>query len=239
MKSHTIERVRFELQQRPVVVSRVERISEGFITIVFNGPLIAQFNSLSFDDHIKFIFTNTAGETVRRDYTPRSFDPVAQELVIEFALHAHGDASDWARQARPGDSAVIAGPKGSMVIAKDFDWHLLIADSSGLPALARRLEELPLDAKVIACIQVESHQDSRPLEKLPSRIIHWFESHHALVEHVKALDFPEGEGFSWVAGEHAFALQVRDTLLEKGQPKESMKAAAYWKKGAENFHEKI
>ncbi|MFD1121404.1 siderophore-interacting protein [Methylophilus flavus] len=239
MKKRHFERVRFELQQRSVVVSRVERTSEGFITIVFTGPLLAQFNSLSFDDHIKFIFTNAAGETVRRDYTPRSFNTATQELAIEFALHAHGDASDWAKNAKLGDSAVIAGPKGSMVIPRDFDWHLLIADSSSLPALARRLEELPVDAQMMAFIQVEHVNDRRKFETLNSQVITWVETHQEVVTLVEGLALPAGEGFSWVAGEHAFALQVRDILLEKGQAKELMKAAAYWKKGAANFHEKI
>jgi NADPH-dependent ferric siderophore reductase len=239
MKERNFARVRFELQQRPVVVSRVEQISEGFISIVFNGPLLAQFNSLSFDDHIKFIFTNAAGETVRRDYTPRSFDTATQELSIEFALHAHGEASDWARNARPGDSAVIAGPKGSMVIPGDFDWHLLIADSSSLPALARRLAELPADATVIAMIQVEYDSDRRQFATSGSQHISWGQTHQEILGQLAALALPAGEGFSWVAGEHAFALRAREILLEKGQPQTLMKAAAYWKKGAANFHEKI
>ncbi|MGP1718047.1 MAG: siderophore-interacting protein [Methylophilus sp.] len=239
MKERNFERVRFELQQRPVVVSRVEKTSEGFITIVFTGPLLAQFNSLSFDDHIKFIFTNVAGETVRRDYTPRSFNTATQELTIEFALHAHGDASDWAKNARPGDSAVIAGPKGSMVIPQDFDWHLLVADSSSLPALARRIDELPKEAHVIAVIQVDDESDRRRFETASNRQITWVETHQQAIGLIEALELPAGEGFSWVAGEHVFALQARDILLQKGQAKEHMKAAAYWKKGAANFHEKI
>lgn len=239
MREHPFERVRFELQQRPVEVLKVEPTSEGFVTVTFTGPLLAQFNSLSFDDHIKFIFTNRRGETIRRDYTPRSFDNAKQVLAIEFALHAHGAASDWARNAKPGDQAVIAGPKGSMIIPQDFDWHLLVADSSSLPALARRLEELPLNAEVIALIQIEHSSDRRQFYASANRTIRWVYSPQDLVDMVKEMQLPDGEGFSWVAGEHAFALQVRDILLDQGQPQELIKAAAYWKKGATDFHEKI
>ena len=239
MREHPFERVRFELQQRPVEVLNVEPTSEGFVTVTFTGPLLAQFNSLSFDDHIKFIFTNRRGETIRRDYTPRSFDNAKQVLAIEFALHAQGDASEWARMAKPGDRAMIAGPKGSMIIPQDFDWHLLVADSSSLPALARRLEELPLKTEVIALIQIEHSTDRRQFDASASRTIRWVYSPEDLVDMVKEMQLPDGEGFSWVAGEHAFALQVRDILLEQGQPKELIKAAAYWKKGATDFHEKI
>jgi len=239
IKEHQFERVRFELQQRPVEVLKVDHTSEGFVTVTFTGPLLAQFNSLSFDDHIKFIFTNSKGETVRRDYTPRSFDTASRELAIEFALHAHGDASDWARNAKPGDQAIIDGPKGSRIIPKDFDWHLLIADSSSLPAVARRLEELPTDTRVIALIQVEHDSDRRDFGHVSTRDIRWANSHQALIDMVRAIPLPDGDGFSWVAGEHSFALQVRELLIERGQATELMKAAAYWKKGTTNFHEKI
>jgi len=239
MREHPFERVRFELQQRQVEVLKVDHTSAGFVTVTFTGPALAQFNSLSFDDHIKFIFTNRQGETIRRDYTPRSFNNASQALAIEFALHAHGDASDWARHAKPGDHAVIAGPKGSMIIPQDFDWHLLVADSSSLPALARRLEELPLATKVIALIQVEHDSDRRQFAPSPTRTIRWVYSAQDLVDMVKEMQLPEGEGFSWIAGEHHLASQVRDVLLAQGQPKELMKAAAYWKKGATDFHEKI
>ncbi|WP_232410915.1 siderophore-interacting protein [Methylophilus sp. 5] len=239
MREHLFERVRFELQQRPVDVLKVEQTSEGFVTVTFTGPLLAQFNSLSFDDHIKFIFTNSNGETIRRDYTPRSFNNAKQELSIEFALHAQGDASDWARNAKPGDQAVIAGPKGSMIIPHSFDWHLLVADSSSLPALARRMDELPLATHVIALIHVEHESDQRAFAQYAGRTVQWFDSHQRLIDTVSTLQLPAGEGFSWVAGEHTFALQVRDILLEQGQPKERMKAAAYWKQGTVDFHEKI
>jgi NADPH-dependent ferric siderophore reductase len=239
MEKYQFERVRFELQQRPVEVLKVDHVSEGFVTVTFTGPALAQFNSLSFDDHIKFIFTNSSGETLRRDYTPRAFDIKRQELVIEFALHEHGDASDWARNAKPGDQAIIAGPKGSRIIPQNFDWHLLVADSSSLPALARRLDELPIEAKVIALIQIEHESDRREFSLSETRIVRWVDSHQNLIDMVKEMPLPDGEGFSWVAGEHTLALQVRDVLLQHGQPKEFMKAAAYWKKGEANFHEKI
>lgn len=239
MRERIFERVRYELQQRPVEVSKIDKTSDGFISITFNGPDLGQFSSLSFDDHIKFIFENSRGETVRRDYTPRAFDASKQELVIEFALHEFGDASDWARLAKLGDRAIIGGPKGSRVIPMDFDWHLLIADSSSLPAVARSVEELSPESEVVIFIQVDHDNDQRDFGYLPKRTIRWFSSHQALIEHIKHFKLPKGEGFSWIAGEHTFALQARDILIDHGQSKDLMKAAAYWKKGAANFHERI
>ncbi|MCF7697685.1 siderophore-interacting protein, partial [Mycetohabitans sp. B2] len=87
-----------------------------------------------------------------RDYTPRRYDRHAGELDLEFALHDAGPASAWARQAQPGQWLGVGGPRSSLVIPTDFDWHLLIGDDTALPAIARRLDELPADTRVATVI---------------------------------------------------------------------------------------
>jgi NADPH-dependent ferric siderophore reductase len=243
METLTVERifekVRFPIVLREVEVSRVENPTPGFVAVTFHGESLASFSSLSFDDHIKFMFTNAAGESVRRDYTPRAFNPQEKTLTIEFALHDEGEATNWAASAKPGDRATIGGPKGSMIIPKDLDWHVLIGDASSLPAIARRLEELPQDARVVALIQLADQADQRDIKRPANTIIKWPNTPDMLNEMLEALDLPEGDGFVWAAGEHTFMLKVRHTLLEHGLPKERMKVAAYWKSGARDFHEKI
>ena len=105
--SRTIRRVRHELHRREVVVTRVEPLGAHFAAISFHAESLAAFLSLSFDDHVKFVFAGANGDEVRRDYTPRRFDAQARELTIEFALHGDGAASDWARRAQPGDKAQL------------------------------------------------------------------------------------------------------------------------------------
>ena len=141
-----VQRVRHELRRREVQVADVQPLGPGFVAITFTGEDLADFVSPGFDDHVKFMFNGSDGEPVRRDYTPRRFDNAARTLTVEFALHGHGQACDWARHARPGDAATVLGPRGSMLLPTDWDWHLLAADSSALPALHRRLEELPVGA---------------------------------------------------------------------------------------------
>ncbi|HSV45569.1 MAG TPA: siderophore-interacting protein, partial [Ramlibacter sp.] len=150
-----VERVRHELRAREVEVTRIERLSPGFVAITFGADALEGFTSLSFDDHLKFMTPDGAGEMVRRDYTPRRFDAARRELTIEFALHGHGHASDWARQAAPGQRATVGGPRGSMVIPPDYDWHLLAGDATALPAIHRRLEELPASSRAIVVAQVD------------------------------------------------------------------------------------
>jgi NADPH-dependent ferric siderophore reductase len=233
-----VQRVRHELRRRNVHIHSIERLDDGFVSITFHGEDLVDFNSASFDDHIKFIFTNAAGETVMRDYTPRHFDTAKRELTIEFALHGHGQASDWAAAAKLGMPATIGGPRGSMIIPMDYDWHLLIGDSSALPAITRRLEELPSNSQVHVMLLLDAAAQPRTLPGM-AKIQH-FDDSEKLLASVQALSLPAGEGFAWAAGEASLMKRIRKELaVEKGHPKEAMRVAAYWRHGAEGFHEEL
>lgn len=228
-----IQRIRHELHRRDLEVVRVVRLGPHFVSVTLGGESMSSFRSDSFDDHVKLFF----GEAARRDYTPRSFDVARQELTIEFCLHGEGAASDWARQAVAGQRLAVAGPRGSMVIPLDYDWHLLVGDDSALPAVHRRLEELPPEARVIALLQVGDAADRREFRAHVQ--VQWFEAAEEMLSAVAELMLPEGEGFAWAAGEASVMTALRPLLVSKGIPKEAMKVAAYWKAGAEAFHETL
>jgi len=235
-----IQRVRHELIRRDVEVVRIEAQGPNFLSITFSGDSLDSFVSDSFDDHVKFMFPDASGELVRRDYTPRSFDRARRELTVEFALHGEGLASDWARSAVVGQRAVIGGPRGSMIVPMDYAWHLLVGDASALPAIHRRLEELPAEAHAIVVVQVDDPADRRVLDSAARVELQWVENAQQLVAAVRALALPLGEGFAWCAGEAAVMAELRTLLLqEKAQPKEAMKVAVYWKPGASDFHETL
>lgn len=236
-----VQRVRHELRRRELQVLRTEPLSPGFVAITFGGESLADFVSLGFDDHVKFMLPGETpeAEPVRRDYTPRRFDAARRELTIEFALHGHGAASDWARQARPGDSATIGGPRGSMVVPTDYDWHLLVGDATALPAVHRRLEELPAGTRAIVRLLV-AEADRRPLTSEAALDLQWLDTPEQLLQALQAQALPSGEGFAWAAGEAATMARVRDLLLvERGHPKESARISAYWRAGTSSFHEDL
>src|SRR6185312_7391206 len=54
---------------------------------------------------------------------------------------------------------------------------------------------------------------------------------------VAALTFPKGDGYCWVAAEAGVAKSLRVHLVGRGQPKEWVKAAAYWRHGVQAVHE--
>jgi len=235
-----VQRIRYDLKIRDVKVSDVRQIGANMLSVTFQGDALADFVSLSFDDHVKFIFPDATGTSVRRDYTPCNHDGQRKELVLEFALHAEGAATDWARRAKVGMDAVIAGPRGSMVVPTDYDWHLLVGDLSAVPAISRRLKELAPGAKVTAIVEVEQMGDIRQFETLADLDIKWVSSGEELLTAIRNMDLPAGDGYIWAAGEAATMKSVRAVLAdEKRHPKEAMRVSAYWKRGATDFHEKL
>lgn len=233
-----VQRIRHEIKRRALQVRRVEPLSAGMVRVVFGGEPLSDFVSASFDDHVK-IFFPTAGEPVARDYTPRRYDRATQELAVDFALHGDGPAADWARQAAPGQPLTVAGPRGSFVVPVDYDWHLLAGDETALPAVARRLEELPAGTHAIVRLQV-APADRQALASAAALDLQWVDDEAALLQSLRALALPAGQGYAWCAGEAAVAAALRRILVdEKGHDRRAIRAAAYWKRGATAHHENL
>jgi NADPH-dependent ferric siderophore reductase len=235
-----VQRVRHELRRREVQVARIEPLGPHFVGITFAGEALDSFVSDAFDDHVKFMFQDPSGELVRRDYTPRRFDRERRELTLEFALHGHGRAAQWARHARVGQPAHIGGPRSSMIVPMDYDWHLLAGDGSALPAIHRRLEELPAATRALVLLQVPDAADRRALASAARLDLQWVSTAEEWVEALRALPLPPGAGYAWCAGEASVMAQARQVLLvEKQHPREDLRVAAYWKPGACEFHENL
>ena len=235
-----VQRVRHELKRRELTVTGVDDVTPNFRRVTLTGDSLADFVSASFDDHVKLIFAPDAdGAPVMRDYTPRRFDNAARELVIEFAQHGDGPAAAWAAQAQPGHTLTVGGPRGSFIIPTDFDWHLLVGDETALPAVARRLEELPTGARVIALLNVHA-SDRRAFDTRADIDLRWVDGDDALLAATRSLTLPSGEGYAWCAGEAAAMAAVRKILVdEKGHDRHAIRAAAYWKRGASHHHENL
>lgn len=262
--SLSVERVRHEIKVRRLQVQRIDQISPHFLRIRFVGDDLREFVSASFDDHAKLMLPAQPGQPlvlpqpgpdglslppgaqkpVMRDYTPRCFDLAAGALDIEFVLHGDGIASRWAEAAKPGDEVGLGGPRGSFVVPTGFDWHLLVGDESAIPAIARRLEELPETAQAIAVIETGDAGDRRGFTSRARLDTHWVETGaiNALAKAVAALTLPAGEGFAWAGGEAASIAAVRQALVDAnghGLDKSRVRASAYWKRGSVGHHETL
>lgn len=245
---HQITRHRHELRRRRLTVRDTGRITPNMIRIVFTSDDLADFVSLGFDDHVKiFIAAEEGAEPERRDYTPRAFDAAARTLTLDFAVHEAGPATRWAIAARPGDSLDIGGPRGSMVIAPTFDWWLLVGDETALPAIGRQLEALPAGASAISVGVVTGMDEQQAFTSAATLEALWVhrplgqaDDPAPLLNLLRDLTLPPGDGFIWVAAEAGVARAVRDYFLtERGHRKDWLKAAGYWKKGIADAHEKL
>lgn len=235
-----VQRVRHELKRRELTVRRVENLSPHFRRVTFGGESLADFVSASFDDHVKLILNAGTDAPSMRDYTPRRFDNAARELQIDFALHGDGPAADWAAQAQPGQQVTIGGPRGSFIVPTDYNWHLLIGDDTALPAISRRLEELPAGTRAIVRALVTDPADRRLPASAATVDVAWFDSTDALLANVRALPLPAGDGYAWCAGEAGTMAALRRVIVDdKGHDRHAIRAAAYWKQGAVAHHENL
>ena len=158
--------------------------------------------------------------------------------MIEFALHGDGPAAAWAAQAAPGQTVAIGGPRGSLVIDLDHDWHLLVCDETALPAIARRLEELPAEATAIVIGQVDEASEQRQFNTRATLDLRWVANAQGVIDALRTVTLPPGDGFAWCAGEaKAVAAQRRVLVEELGIGKHAVRAAAYWKLGTPAHHE--
>ena len=248
-----VERIRHEFAARHMQLISREVVSPGFVRVTLGTAELSDFRSEGFDDHVKFLLPQAGldrpnlpklvdgrptfdGERPQaRDYTPVRWDASKGTLVLEFALHDNGPAAQWATKAQMGDWVGVAGPRGSMVIPKEFTWHWLLGDDSALPAIERRLAELPAEAKVTVRLQVAA-ADRRTLNTAAQLDLQWVDS---LPEAAKALELPEGDGYVWAAGEHSDMAAIRAVMKDKAANPKRMRIAAYWKRGEVAHHEEL
>jgi len=258
-------RVRHETKLRLLQVRDVGRLTPKMVRVVVGGDDLAGFTSAAHDDHVKLFFPHPGEEKPMlptpgpngpvypegverppsRDYTPRRYDAAANTLTLDFVLHDAGPATAWAAQARPGQFLGVGGPRGSFIVPDDFDWYLFAGDETALPAIGRRLEELPPSARVVVVAEIADAGEEQRFDTRVRLDVRWLHRDGAapndgslLQKAVAALPLPPGDGYAWVAAEAATAKALRAHLVgERGLNKERVKAAAYWKQGAVAVHE--
>lgn len=255
--------VRHELKFRICEVVERRRLTPNMIRVVIESPDLAGFKSLGFDDHIGLFFIEPEGEYAtptpgpngmtfsdgkkppHRHMTPRAFDPETNRLTIDVAEHKTGPAIDWARTAAIGSKVGVGGPRKSMLVNGDFDWHMLIGDDTALPAIGRRIEELAGSVPVYAIIEVPTPEDVQDFSSVANAHILWVFRNGAdgttsdLLSSVQGFEWPHGKGYVFVAGEASVAKDIRAFLIqERGQDPSALKAASYWREGVADYHEK-
>lgn len=257
-----------KLVRRDLRVARVEEITPRYRRIVLTGDvLVAGFPFVQFacNDHVKVYFPDPetgqiiayreigddewevdgAGDPIRRDYTPRAWNPETQELTLDFVVHEHGIAGVWARDAKPGDELIVMGPRANWLLPENYSHYLAAGDETALSAISRVIEEAPTGAHVTAVIEVAAAAEEQPLTPaaggtLDLRWVHRDtapigDGHlSALETAVKAVGLPEDLSglYAFAAGETGAMRPIRHYLRrDLDLPKQQVIVDGYWKRG--------
>ncbi|TDK38959.1 siderophore-interacting protein [Rhizobium deserti] len=245
MSMPCIERVRHELKRRELTVRSVEKLTPNMLRIALVGEDLADFLSASPDDHVKIFLPTAEGEPERRDYTPRRYDTAARELVLDFAVHEAGPATQWALEAQVGSRLSIGGPRGSAVISGVKHW-ILVGDETALPSMGRRVEEAGPDETFTVIGAVTGSQEEQTFETAAQLRTIWVHrplsaaaNASDIISVLNTVDIP-AETFAWIAAEASVARAVRAYLTEgRNHPLPWLKAAGYWVQGLADAHEKL
>ncbi|MEU2965757.1 siderophore-interacting protein [Streptomyces ardesiacus] len=237
-------------------VVRTERLTPHMQRVVLGGEGLAAFSADTCTDHYVKLLFPAGGATypepfdmeriredfpreqwpVTRTYTVRHWDAEHREMTLDFVIHGdEGLAGPWATRVRPGEKVHFMGPGGAYAPDPAADWHLFAGDESALPAIARSLEALPDGARAFAFVEVEGPEEE---QKINSDVeVVWLHragrpAGQALVEAVRALEFPGGRLHAFVHGEAACVKELRRYLrVEREIPREDLSISGYWRLG--------
>ena len=173
----------------------------------------------------EWVALTVPGQFQTRYYTVRSFTGPA--IVLDIVIHDEGLVTQWAQTDCVGDVVGISAPKGSFDLPADAGWVVLVSDLTGLPAVARIGETLALP--VTAYVETPDE----PMAGYTDLPITWVDAPGAeqsgLAALVQRLDWPEGPGYFWMAGESAQMREIRRFVRhELGMASSSYDVMGYW-----------
>ncbi len=214
-------------QHHSATVVRREQISEHLVRLVLVVPT---FVSTGVPD--EWVGLIVPGQFQSRYYTVRSYGGGASghELTLDIVVHEVGLVTEWT-QADPehlvGQTVTITDPKGSFSLPEGAQWLLLVGDLTALPAMTRIAEESSVPARIWAEVP----------DQLPDYLsgdVTWMPGHgDHLAELVEGIEWPEGEGYFWMAGESAQMRAIRKHLMrERALPSSAYDVMGYWRESA-------
>lgn len=181
-------------------------------------------------------------------YTLRRWRPETAELDILMVLHGDtGPASAWASRATVGDPVGLWGPRTSWSPHAGTDSYLLVADETGLPAVAVILETLGPQHPIQVIAEVADHGARQELPSGGHIDVTWLHrdgaeagTTTALAEAVRALPTPTGTPYVWGGAESRAVTQVRRHVRDTwGLPKEQVSLIGYWRHKAHDADEDV
>jgi NADPH-dependent ferric siderophore reductase len=198
--------------------------------------------------YVQYLATPKARRPWVRNYTVRAARPDLREIDVDFVVHGDaGPASSFALSAQPGDRVGLLDQGVGYNPRVPHDWTLVVADETGLPAVAGICESLPDDARGLAIVEIPEAADAQDF-RVPAGVeLRWVVREgaapvgtdpHALLpgalalEAVRSADLPSGPVYAYAVGESALATGVRRHLVnDRGVPKANIDFVGYWRHG--------
>jgi NADPH-dependent ferric siderophore reductase len=226
-------------------VARRERLSPHLVRLVLGdvkdtgGP--DGFVSTGIPD--EWVGLVVPGQFQSRYYTVRSWD--GAEMVLDVVLHDEGLVTEWALRDCTGERVTLTEPKGSFAMPATATWLMLVGDLTAMPAMARILDlslvepasaserrRDPLTVKVFAEVA-----DDLPGYLPDGADVTWLappgSGASGLASVVETIEWPEGEGYFWMAGESSQMRAIRKHLMREVRlPSTAYDVMGYWRGGA-------
>lgn len=167
------------------------------------------------------------------------------EIDVDFVLHGSaedgtaGPASRWAETCEPGESVVIIDEGLAFNPERGVDRVVLVADETGLPAVAGICATLPAGASGLAIVEVPSAEDALEFEHPAGITVRWVVREHGVKPGTLALQalretaLPDAPFHAYLVGEQALPADGRRHLVaERGVSKDHVSFCGYWRVGA-------
>ncbi|GAA4801923.1 siderophore-interacting protein [Nocardioides caeni] len=215
-------------QQYDARVTARTELTPHLVRLVLEAP---DFVSTGIAD--EWVGLVVPGQFQSRYYTVRSIDDA--RIEVDVVVHDVGLVTEWAKDDPVGQRVTLTEPKGSFLPPPDAGWLLLVGDLTALPAMARIGREHA--ARLPVRIHAEVPADSRITDYFADGVeVAWLpgDGPSRLAEAVRAIDFPDGPGYFWMAGESAQMRAIRKHLMrERGLPSTHYDVMGYWRSVAQ------
>jgi NADPH-dependent ferric siderophore reductase len=216
-------------EQYTAEVLRREQLSPHLVRLTLGGPGLAGFTSTGIPD--EWVGLVVPGQFQSRYYTVVSFSD--GELLLDVVVHDVGLVTEWAAGDVVGETVTILEPKGSFAMPASAGWLMLVGDLTAIPAMARIAATIDVPARIWAEVP-----EVPPGYFADGADITWLEQpgdgQSRLAEVVQGLDWPEGEGYFWMAGESAQMRAIRKHLMREIRlPSTAYDVMGYWRGGAQ------
>lgn len=253
----------------PTEVLRTERLTRNMQRVTLGGDRLDRFTPIGFDQWFRLFLPRDGQDVLGlptsasvlwyaqylamprdrrpwvRNYTVREWRPGGSgrgpELDIDFVVHGDstGPASGFAVDARPGTRVGLLDQGLGYEPGRTEDWQLLVAEESGLPAIAGIVRSMPPDARAEVLIEVPCDDDRQELGEPNGVNVQWLarDDPHAkpgelALAAVERMPWPAGSVYAYAVGEQALPTGLRRFLVnERGVPKNAITFQGYWRQG--------